>query len=364
LCFLFFFIFFIWIFFYFFFYFFIFFCFLFFCVPFFFRASLNDGLRPIFWRAKLTAHSSDLERAAVRLKWLKETVDYLGGYFDFPCLRLLTAAIPNDPTQISSDLVEQVADEVRNAWGVKRGPMPDLVEKLEESGVLVSRIHVGAEKVDAFSQWSDRFRIPFIVLSRDKASAVRQRFDAAHELAHIILHQKVTEKHLNNQTTYKFIEKQADAFASYILLPERDFLDELYSPTLDGFLSLKERWGVSVAAMIMRSRALDLLDDASAKRMWMNYTRRGWRKGEPLDGKLVKESPYLIRRSFEMLIDERVQSPSDIWAALPFPVSDLEEIADLEPGTLGGPVTHKAEPTFKGGVRSAGNVISLSDRRR
>jgi hypothetical protein len=114
----------------------------------------------------------------------------------------------------------------------------------------------------------------------------------------------------------------------------------------------------------MRSRALDLLDDASAKRMWMNYTRRGWRKGEPLDGKLVKESPYLIRRSFEMLIDERVQSPSDIWAALPFPVSDLEEIADLEPGTLGGPVTHKAEPTFKGGVSSAGNVISLSDRRR
>ena len=70
-----------------------------------------------------------------------------------------------------------------------------------------------------------------------------------------------------------------------MLLPETDFLDELYAPTLDGMLSLKEQWGVSVAAMIMRCQSLDLLDDFSSKRMWMNYTRRGWRKGEPFDGK-------------------------------------------------------------------------------
>jgi len=104
---------------------------------------------------------------------------------------------------------------------------------------------------------------------------------------------------------------------------------------LDGTLSLKERWGVSVGEMIMRCKSLGILDDFSAKRLWMNYTRRGWRKGEPFDGKMEKESPHLIKRCFEMLAEERVQSISDIRNALPFPLENLEELGDLDPG-LGG----------------------------
>ena len=330
----------------------------------FFRPHSAPDSRPVFWRSRLTAQTADLERASVRLEWLKEIIDYLGQFFDFPTLTIIKADVPADPMRISTEVIEAVANDVRTAWGVRRGPLPDAVEKVEESGVLVSRIHVRAEKVDAFSQWSDRFGIPFIMLSRDKASAARQRFDAMHELAHILLHQRVTGNHLNNRSTYKFLEKQADTFASFMLLPEPDFLDELYAPTLDGFLSLKERWGVSVAAMIMRSRSLDLLDDMSAKRMWMKYTRRGWRKGEPFDGSTEKEAPHLIRRSFEMLLGEGVQSVDDVRKALPFPLEDLEELADLEPGTLGAPVQSRAEPVLKPHVAASGNVVSLSGRRK
>ena len=333
--------------------------------PYFFRPVTPPDTRPVFWRSKLSAQTIDLERAAVRLEWLKEAVDYLGSFFDFPALNLLRLDVPSDPTRITTELVERMANVVRMEWGISRGPLPDILEKIESSGVLVSRIHVQADKVDAFSQWSDRFAIPFIVLSRDKASAARQRFDAVHELAHILLHQSVTQEHLNNRATYKLLEKQADQFASFMLLPERDFLDELYAPTLDGMLSLKEQWGVSVAAMIMRCRTLDLLDDLAAKRMWMNYTRRGWRKGEPFDGKMIKEAPHLIRRSFEMLLEERVQSLSDIRNALPFPPEDLEELADLPPGTLGAPVETRAEPILKAGIKQdGGKVVSLDDRRK
>lgn len=330
----------------------------------FFRAAAAVDSRPVFWRSKWTAQSVDLERAAVRLEWLKETVDYLGGFFDFPTLSLLKLDVP-EPLRITTDFLEQAATTVRQEWGVRRGPLPDIIEKVEDSGVLVSRIHVRAEKVDAFSQWSDRFGIPFIVLSRDKASAVRQRFDTLHELAHILLHQRVTREQLNNRAIYKLLEGQAHEFASLMLLPEKDFLDELFAPTLDGMLSLKERWGVSVGAMIMRCKSLDLLDDLSAKRMWMNYTRRGWRKGEPFDGKMEKEAPYLIRRSFELLIGEKVQSVADISNALPFPLEDLEELADLEPGTLGAPVQTRAEPILKQDVAGGGdNVVPLAGRWR
>src|SRR3546814_10105893 len=68
----------------------------------FFRPHNAADLRPVFWRSKLTAQSVDLDRALVRLEWLKEVVDYLGGFFDFPQLSLLRVDVPDDPTDRKS----------------------------------------------------------------------------------------------------------------------------------------------------------------------------------------------------------------------------------------------------------------------
>lgn len=316
--------------------------------------------RPVYWRAKLSAPPARRERAAVRLEWMKDVADYVGSYFDFPDLNIPQIPIA-DIDAVDTDFLRSVAADIRAHWGIRPGPMPDVIEKLEASGVLVSRIHVGADKLDAFSQWSDRFDLPFIVLSRDKASAVRQRFDALHELAHVILHKSVPARRLNDRAFYNAIEKQADTLAAFMLLPEKDFSDELYAASLDGFLTLKERWGASIGAMIMRCRALNILSEDAARMMWINYNRRGWRNGEPLDGTLEKERPYMLRRSFEKLMEAKVQSAADIMAALPFPPSDLEEIADLEPGTLIGAVDSKPEPVFKAEFRTdeTPNVVSI-----
>lgn len=111
--------------------------------------------------------------------------------------------------------------------------------------------------------------------------------------------------------------------------------------------------------MIMRSKQLDLIDDDDARRLWINYNRRGWRTGEPLDGKLEAEEPQLIRRSFEMLMEEGVQSASQILKALPLPVADIEELADLEPGTLSGISERRATPVLKDEFRQQSNVVSI-----
>jgi Zn-dependent peptidase ImmA (M78 family)/transcriptional regulator with XRE-family HTH domain len=330
----------------------------------FLRPVNEEDTNPIFWRARLSSPPTMRERAAVRLEWMKEIVDYLASYFDFPSLNIPLIKIP-EIESIGVDFLEEVAAAIRAHWDIRPGPMPDVIEKLETNGILVSRIHVGAEKLDAFSQWSNRFNMPFVVLSRDKASAVRQRFDALHELSHITLHKNIPQKRLNDRAFYKAIEKQADRLACCLLLPKKEFVEELYAPSLDGFLAIKERWGASVGAMIMRCRLLGLLDDEEAKRMWINYARRGWRDGEPLDGKIQKEAPYMIRRSFEMLMSEGVQSASDIKNALPFPPEDLEELADLEPGTLTGNIHARAEPILKEPFRNENaNVVQLFKDKR
>ena len=327
----------------------------------FFRPVAAQDERPVFWRGRLSAPSVMRDRAAVRLEWMKEVVDYIASYFDLPMVNVPKLEVPANGI-LDDDFIEAAAASIREQWDIRPGPMPDVIERLETNGILVSRIHVSAEKLDAFSQWSDRFGIPFVMLSRDKASAVRQRFDALHELAHIILHANISQRRLNDRAAYKMIERQADRLASALLLPAKEFLDELYAPSLDGFLTLKERWGASVGAMIMRCRTLEIIDDEGVRRMFINYNRRGWRTNEPLDGKMEKEQPHLLRRSFEMLMEEGVQSAADILTALPLPPQDLEEIADLEPGTLSGIGPSRAEPVFKDEFRSDSNVVQIFGR--
>ncbi|QGM46508.1 helix-turn-helix domain-containing protein [Methylocystis heyeri] len=332
----------------------------------FFRPVPGKDERPIFWRARLTAPPTARDRAEVRLEWMKEIVDYLENYFDLPELNIPKIEF-HEENIADMDFVESTAKEMREFWGIKPGPMPDTIEKLETNGILVSRIHVNADKLDAFSQWSDTFNMPFVVLSRDKASACRQRFDVLHELVHICCHNNVPQRRLNDRAFYKLIEKQADRIASAMLLPEYEFTSELYAPSLDGFLTLKERWGASVASMIMRCKGLDIIDEDQATRLWINYNRRGWRKSEPLDNKMKKEDPQLIRRSFEMLVEEGVQSHDEISRSLPFPPKDLEELSDLPPGTFRNAPEARAEPILKEQFRRetlpGTNVVSFPGKK-
>src|SRR5205823_1961971 len=114
------------------------------------------------------------------------------------------------------------------------------------------------------------------------------------------------------------------------------FAKEMGAPSLDTFVSLKRRWGVSIQAMIMRCRDLSIINDDQEKRLWINLNRRGWKKEEPLDNLIEPETPKLIRRSIEMLISENVRRPEHIIADLHLASSDIEELAGLPSGFLRG----------------------------
>lgn len=328
--------------------------------PYFFRPMHASDTKPVFWRSKLSVPTYARDRVAVRLEWVKDLVDYVGEFFNFPDLQLPDVGSV-DVEKLDEDALRQIADDVRTHWGVRSGPLPNVIKKLEMDGLFISRITMGVDKLDAFSQWSDRFGFPVMVLSRDKASAVRQRFDALHEYAHILLHKYVTTKTMNNPARYKEIEKQADTLAGFLLLPEQDFAEELFAPTLDGFVMMKERWGASVGAMIMRCRAMDILDDRAARTMWINYNRRGWRKSEPLDSSMPIEQPTLLRRSIEKLVEAGVQTPQDIQQSLALPAKEIEDIADLRRGFLGGVLDadEQLEPVFKSSVATGDNVVRI-----
>ena len=335
---------------------------------FFLRPVVANDDDPVFWRSNASATQIARERSFPRLNWLKEIRTYHGDYFDFPKLELPTFVLPDDFRDLSARHIDQFAQQCREWWNFGLGPIPDLLLELENSGVVTARIHVAADTLDAFSQWASSAGSPYIVLGKDKSSAVRSRFDAAHELAHMLLHRRVDRKRVNSKTDWKLLEQQANRFSAAFLLPAKSFVDELWAPTLDSMLSRKERWKVSVAMMIVRCEQLGLTNQDQTKRLWINYNRRGWRGDEPLDKVIKFEEPRVIRRSFEALINERIKSKDQILDDLSLPAREIEELSALPPGYLSGKQAEvKALPRLKIAQSSdpasqGAEIISLHDR--
>ena len=197
-------------------------------------------------------------RAVARHAWLLEIISYLLEYIDFPAVNLPKFDLPSDVQQITTNDIEDAAAECRRFWRVGTGPIADIVLLLENNGVIVSRGELGAETLDAYSHWPSDVAHPMIFLGSDKASAVRSRHDASHELGHLILHRNVDVKAIRNAMLFKLIENQAHRFAAAFNLPAQAFADQLWAPTLDAFLALKPHWKVAIAAMIMRSEQLGI----------------------------------------------------------------------------------------------------------
>lgn len=143
-----------------------------------------------------------------------------------------------------------------------------------------------------------------LVLSTNKASSVRSRFDAAHELGHMLLQRNVPASWLTTKANLMLLEKQVHRFAGAFLLPEKAFAADVRSASLDSLLTLKMKWQVSVAAMCRRLLDIRMVSEADYSRLFRNLSRRGWRRVEPYDNAIPLERPYFLRRSFEVLANE------------------------------------------------------------
>lgn len=292
----------------------------------------RDDAQEVFWRSFSSASRAARTQSARKFRWLKSIVEYLAGYLEFPAVNVPWIESPDNPLQMTSDNVEASANEARRFWQLGDGPISDLLLLVENNGIIASRHAMWTDAIDGFSQWSDDDKFPYLVLASDKESAVRSRYDAGHELGHLLLHRKLANAAIRTPTVHKALESQAFRFSAAFLLPAEPFLTELWAPTLDAFRSLKDRWKVSIGVMIKRCEDLGLITEEQGRRMWINYNRRGWRTNEPLDDTLPVEKPRLLRRSLEMLITEGGKSRQEVLEDLGLAASDIEDLCGLPLG--------------------------------
>jgi len=303
-------------------------------IAFFLEPSQEASGDNLFFRSMQSATKSSRLRGLRRYEWLKGITNYLSEFVVLPHVQFPGWDMPNRVEELEPNFIEKLASRVRAYWSLGDGPISDVTLLAENKGIVVSRISLGSTALDAYSGWCKAAERPYLILSSDKDSSLRSRYDVAHELGHLILHREIGAVSINNRATHRLVEAQAHRFASAFLVPAQPFADDLYVPTLDALRVLQNKWRVSVAMLVYRVQELDLVSEEQGKRLWINCTRRGWRTNDPLDSKLHPEEPRVLRRAFQLLVEKRIQSRDQIKSSIPLNVSDIEELANLPFGYL------------------------------
>lgn len=271
--------------------------------------------------SKMTAKQRDAAIAAGSLAFI--LADWIDREFDLPA---------TDIPDYNGATPDVAAQSLRQHWGLGERPIKNMIHLLELKGVRVFSLAENSNEVDAYSVW--RGPRPFIFLNTGK-SGEHRRFDAAHELAHLVLHR-------HGSPNGHDAEKEAQAFAGAFLMPTASMraLGRI-TPNLNFIMSLKKKWSVSLAAMVVRLHQVGLLTYYHYNRLYVELSKKGFRTNEPAG--IKPESSQVWQKVFAQLRREgrSVQSLAD---ELLLPV---DEIVKLVFGlvTIGVPINDASQRT-------------------
>jgi Zn-dependent peptidase ImmA (M78 family)/DNA-binding XRE family transcriptional regulator len=271
-------------------------------VEFFFRGNLEEAdPTMVSFRSQraMAAAERDAAMAAGAIGF--EISDWVEAKFDLPAAR-----VPD----LNLYEPEMAAVLLRQDWGLGEEPISNMVHLLESRGVRVFSLAENTKRVNAFSLWrSDK---PYVFLNTMK-TAENSRFDAAHELGHLVLHQ-------DGKTTGRVAEEQANLFASAFLLPKASVLASVGKfRSLDHLLLLKRKWKVSLMALIVRLSRLGLISPWTYRDFCIQVRMR-YGDAEP-DG-IERERSVVWQKVMRALWSERV-TQLDIAKDMAVPESEV-----------------------------------------
>jgi Zn-dependent peptidase ImmA (M78 family)/transcriptional regulator with XRE-family HTH domain len=241
-------------------------------------AVYSYGSTCLYHRKRQTLPMSDLRRVIADLNVIRigigkllRSVD-IKPLYEFP--RMDIADFNGSP--------EYIAQLLRGAWNLQRGPISNLTRVIENAGGIVVRCSFGSRRIDAMSQWVPG-SLPLFFVNADIPTD-RFRFSLAHELGHIVMHQVPTND----------LEREADVFASEFLMPRKEIAPHLSGLSLPKLAQLKPLWKVSMAALMTHARDLGKITPRHYRTLLTQAGSAGIRIEEPVP--LPPEEPELLSK--------------------------------------------------------------------
>jgi len=303
----------------------------------FFRENIEDSVSTgnTYFRAPFSSNKKDMNSQRIKAKYVAFIQHCLSEYVDFPALNLPRIKDFND--------IERVANQVRDYWGLGREPIPDMVALLERNGIIVSEFSTEGKTIDAFYQYGEMFGREYfcVVLGTDKLTFARRQFNAAHELAHILLHERNNDLVELNRDDFRNREDEANRFASAFLLPREQFEQDVrpYCNKLNYYIELKRKWKVAMSAMIYRASDIGVLSPNQSQYLWRQMSRNLWKTQEPLDDYIPIKNPKALKQAINMLLLSDYLTSRQIFDLfsryeMSLPKDIVDEVLNLEPDTL------------------------------
>jgi len=228
-------------------------------------------------------------------EYIREAVEeYFGRFFQVVSFlggQKILEPVPEIKKIPWMDDTENAAKELRKYLGISiNGPVPNLVEILENKGILVFFIEVDS---DYFSGMNGTVNgIPYIVINRAMSPA-RIRSTIVHEVAHFVFDWP-------EDLSDKDEEDLATAISGAFLFPKEDAYRELgykRSAISKAMTMTCKEYGISIYMLVKRARLCEIINDSVEKVFYIRASKAGWRKTEP-DWGIQKEEPNL----FEQLV--------------------------------------------------------------
>lgn len=183
---------------------------------------------------------------------------------------------------------------VRATWGAPDGPISNLTNLIERSGVIVVECDFGIKGLSGTSMRLTN--VPPIIFINKELPPDRYRFTLAHELGHLVIHDKPSET----------MEEEADEFAAELLMQSHEFKISVSQfgerPTLRNLIALKPYWKVAVSAMIMRMHQINFISERTKRSLFIQMSNLKMRLNEPQPFK--KEKPTLFSKLVKSAIGD------------------------------------------------------------
>lgn len=262
----------------------------------------------------------------------------ISDFIEFPNINLYQV-----PENFDLDNIEELATNVRAHWGLGKSCIKNIIDVMERNGIIVCSVHTDNKKIDAYSRMEriDGTSYAIVVLGDDKENAYRRNFSAAHELGHLLLDDFYNIEEMS-RVEYKAMEDKMNYFAGALLVPADVYLLDLKTirkTELTHYVELKNKYGVSAAALIFRARQLNAITQSQYQYLMRQLSLKGYRTIEPYDRETPMIQPRYLKEAMRMIIEEDKTTSTEFLEVMTKQGTTLnseivENVLELEEGYL------------------------------
>lgn len=265
------------------------------------------------YRRRKVVASKLLTPIKAKINIIRQHVQFLTRELNIPAPKLPVIEVTEDATPQSA------AKKLRKAWKVKDAVIDNMMQLIEENGIVISTFDFNTARVDSRSILTED-KYPIIIDNKGHLGD-RQRFSLAYELGHLVMHT------FTDLSADRDIAREANHFAAELLMPEteirKDFKEILTIPRL---AELKKKWKVSMIAILYRADDLGYLTPNQKKYLVQQFNNLNLRRREPMELDVPAETPKLLCRWIADYKAARKLSTAQLAAALKLTTNEFLEV--------------------------------------